>query len=320
MNIDRIPDVRPDTPETQVAVKRCGHIIEIRYLRSSPVAVIEKVSAELYVDKRTGEVKEFCHSENRAENKASVAQSLRKLRDLINANLTEPEKALWVTLTYRENMRDAKRLYEDFRRFWQRFRYYLDKYGYPPAQYIIAAEPQARGAWHLHCLFLFPEKAPFIPNADMAQIWGHGFTKTKSLKGIDNPGLYLTAYLGDMELSEALRAGSTRGRITEASTIDEQGKQQKKAVIKGARLRLYPPGFNLYRTSRGVKRPEIWQTTEAEAQEMIHGAPLTYEKTIAVTDEAGAIKNIINYRQYNCASKEGGRLDSPQEAIPPKDT
>lgn len=320
MNIDRIPDVRPDTPETQVTVKRCGHIIEIRYLRSSPVAVIEKVSAELYVDKRTGEVKEFCHSENRAESKASVAQSLRKLRDLINANLTDPETAMWVTLTYAENMRDAKRLYEDFRRFWQRLRYYLDKQGHPPAEYIIAAEPQARGAWHLHCLFLFTEKAPFIPNSDMARIWGHGFTKTKSLKGIDNPGLYLTAYLGDMELSEALRAGSTRGRITGASTIDEQGKRQKKAVIKGARLRLYPPGFNLYRTSRGVKRPEIWQTTEAEAQEVIHGAPLTYEKTIAVTDEAGNVKNIINYRQYNIAAKEGGSLDAAEKAISPEDT
>ena len=320
MNIDRIPDVRPDTPETQVTVKRCGQIIEIRYLRSSPVAVIEKVSAELYVDKRTGEVKEFCHSENRAESKASVAQSLRKLRDLINANLTDPETALWVTLTSAENMRDTKRLYEDFRRFWQRLRYYLDKQGHPPAEYIIAAEPQARGAWHLHCLFLFTEKAPFIPNSDMARIWGHGFTKTKSLKGIDNPGLYLTAYLGDMELSEALRAGSPRGKITEASTIDEQGKRQKKAVIKGARLRLYPPGFNLYRTSRGVKRPEIWQTTEAEAQKMIHGTPLTYEKTIAVTDEAGNVKNIINYRQYNIAAKEGGSLDAAEKAISPEDT
>ena len=100
----------------------------------------------------------------------------------INANLTEPEKALWVTLTYAENMRDAKQLYEDFRRFWQRFRYYLDKHKHPTAEYITAAEPQARGAWHLHCLFLFfPEKAPFIPNSDMAQIWRHGFTKTKSL-------------------------------------------------------------------------------------------------------------------------------------------
>ena len=299
-------------------MKQCGNVIEVRYMRSTPAAVIEKVNADLYVDMRTGEVREFRHAANRSDSKASVAQSLRKLRDLINANLAEPEKALWVTLTYRENMRDAKRLYEDFRRFWQRFRYYLDKYGYPPAEYITAAEPQARGAWHLHGLFLFPDKAPFIPNADIARIWGHGYTKTKSLKGIDNPGLYLTAYLGDMELSEALRVGSTRGRITEAGTIGEHGKQQKKAVIKGARLRLYPPGFNLYRASRGVKRPEVWQTTEGEAQEMMHGAPLTYEKTIAITDEAGTIKNIINYRQYNCASKEGGQLDTTEIAIPPE--
>ena len=306
MNIDRIPDVRPDTPEAQVTVKQCGNVIEVRYMRSVPAAIVEKVSAELYVDKRTGEVKEFRHAENRADSKASVAQSLRKLRDLINTNLAEPENALWVTLTYAENMRDAKRLYEDFRRFWQRFRYYLDKHEYPPAEYITAAEPQGRGAWHLHCLFLFPEKAPFIPNADMARIWGYGFTKTKSLQGIDNPGLYLTAYLGDMELSEALRTGNTKGQIAEAEITDAQGKRQKKAIIKGARL------------SRGVKRPEIWQITEAEAQALIHGAPLTYEKTVAITDEAGAIKNIINYRQYNCASKEGGQLDTTEKAIPPE--
>ena len=319
MNIDRIPDVRPDTPEAQVTVKQSGNIVEIRYMRSVPVAVIEKVSAELYVDKRTGEVKEFRHSENRAESKAGVAQSLRKLRDLINANLTEPEKALWVTLTYAENMRDAKQLYEDFRRFWQRFRYYLDKHKHPTAEYITAAEPQARGAWHLHCLFLFfPEKAPFISNSDMAQIWRHGFTKTKSLQGIDNPGLYLTAYLGDMELSEAIRTGRIRGQIAEVSTTDEQGQNQKKAIIKGTRLRLYPPGFNLYRSSRGVKRPEVWQTTEAEAQAVVQGASLTYEKTIAVTDEAGDVKNIINYRQYNIAAKEDGPLDAAEKAIPPQ--
>lgn len=154
----------------------------------------------------------------------------------------------------------------------------------------------------------------------MARIWGHGFTKTKSLQGIDNPGLYLTAYLGDMELSEALRAGNAKGQIAEAEITDAQGKRRKKAIIKGARLHLYPPGFNLYRASRGVKRPEIWQTTEAEAQALVHGAPLTYEKTISIADEAGAVKNIINYRQYNSASKEGGRLDTAQEAIPSKDT
>lgn len=285
-------------------------------MRSIPTGgVIEKLNADLYVDKRTGEVREFTHAATRWESKANVAQSLRKLRDLINANLTDPGTALWVTLTYAENMTDAERLYQDYRRFWQRLSYYLKKHNLPRAEYITAAESQARGAWHLHGLFLFPEKAPFIPNQDMAQIWGNGFTKTKSLQGIENPGLYLTAYLGDMELTEAINAGATKGRIAEANITDEQGKRQKKAIIKGARLRLYPPGFNLYRASRGVKRPEVWQTTEAEAQEAIGGAPLTYEKTIAITDEAGEVKNIINYRQYNIASKEGGPIDTTEEDL-----
>lgn len=300
MNIDRIHDVRPEGPDASVTVKRCGNVIEVRYMASmSEAPPTYKLDADHYVDTRTGEVRETVHTTNRAEDKASVAQSLRKLRDLINTTLVDPETALWVTLTYPENMTDPVRLYEDYRRFWQRLRYYLDKQGHPPAEYITAAEPQGRGAWHLHCLFLFPGKAPFIPNADIARVWGHGFTKTKRLTGIDNPGLYLTAYLGDMELTEALSSGVKRGRLAETESTDADGQRLRKAVVKGARLRLYPPGFNLYRFSRGVERPVVSWTTEAEAQEVIGDAPLTYEKTIRVTDGAGDTLNIINYRQYN---------------------
>lgn len=299
MNINRISDVRPEYPSTPVTVKRCGNVTEIRYIAGrQPSIPFEKLSADLYADKQTGEVKEFQHHKNRAEDKASVAQSLRKLRDLINANLEDPKTALWVTLTYQKNVTDPGQLYEDFRRFWQRFKYYLRKQGHPPADYIIAAEPQGRRAWHLHCLYLFPGKAPFIPNAEMARLWGQGFTKTKSLKGIGNPGLYLTAYLGDMELSEAVSAGQFNAeRLAET-------KDKSKAVIKGARLKLYPPGFNLYRCSRGVKRPEVCQMTEQEAQAEVKGMPLTYEKTISVTDEAGTLRNIINYRTYTKSPAE----------------
>ena len=276
-----------------MTVKRCGNVVDVRYMAGhAPAITIEKLNADLYTDKRTGEVKEFQHNASRAGDKASVAQSLRKLRDLINANLERPEIALWVTLTYRENMTDPIRLYEDYRRFWQRFKYYLSKQGHPPVEYIIAAEPQGRGAWHLHCIFLFPDKAPFIPNSDMARIWGHGFTKTKSLTGVSNPGLYLTAYLGDMELTESVSSGTFQAKRL------AENKDKSKAVIKGARLNLYPPGFNLYRFSRGVKRPEVWQTTEREAQAEISGMPLTYEKTISLTDEGGELRNIINYRTY----------------------
>lgn len=91
----------------------------------------------------------------------------------------------------------------------------------------------------------------------------------------------------------------------EIEAENEQGHRQKKAVVKGARLHLYPSGFNLYRHSRGVKRPKVYAMTEGEAQEIIGTAPLTYEKTVAVKDGQGQTVNIINYRQYNWARKPG---------------
>ena len=306
MNIDRTENIRPSTLDTFVTVKKCGNMIEVRYMRYMPSGCyINKLDKDYYVDKRTGEIKEFQHNESRISDKASVAQSLARLRDLINCNLTNPNNALWITLTYAENMTDTVRLYEDYRRFWQRFCYFLKKRGYPKAECIIAAEPQARGAWHLHCLFCFPKKSPFIANDDIARIWRNGFTKTRRLTGIDNIGLYLTCYLGDMELTESLKAGITKGRnIREVEITDETGKKERKAIIKGARLAMYPANFKMYRTSRKIRRPIIFKTTEGKVQEFIGNTLPNYEKTISITDEAGEVKNIINYRQYNKAMKE----------------
>lgn len=294
MKVEKVSDVRP-APTDEVTLKTAGNVIEIRYARNTNGCPIQKLDKDHGLDTRTGEVIDYQHNQNRAGDMASVAQSLKRLRDLINANLENPETALWVTLTYAENMTNTKQLYKDFHAFWKRFLRYLKREGHPHAEYIAAAEPQGRGAWHLHCLFLFPYKAPFIPNADIARVWRHGFTKTKSLQGIDNPGLYLTAYLGDMELTEALSSGIKRGKLAE---VEVKG-QQKKAIVKGARLKLYPPGFNLYRNSRGVERPTIYKVTEEEAQSFVGDAPLTYEKTVTVVDGAGEIQNVVNYRTYN---------------------
>lgn len=275
-------------------------------MKAPPNPAITKLSADYYMDNRTGEVKEFTHTTVRSESKESVSQSLRKLRDLINANVEQPENVLWVTLTYRENMRDTKRLYEDFRRFWLRFKYYLRKQEEPNAEYIVAAEPQARGAWHLHGLFIFPEKAPFIPNTEMEVLWKQGFTKTTSLHGIGNPGLYLTAYLGDMELGEAMAVGKQKGQLKEV----QDAKGESKAVVKGARLHLYPAGFNLFRSSRGVKRPIEERTTEGEAMKLVENKELVYEKTISVTNGAGDVMNVINYRTYAAKKDEERKGDT----------
>jgi len=196
-------------------------------------------------------------------------------------------------------MKDTKKLYSDFDKFMKRLRYYLLSNNLPKVDYICAVEPQARGAWHVHGVLLFERKAPFIPNDKMGKIWGHGFTKTKSLKNITNAGLYLTAYLADMDFEEAMKLGKIKGDgIKEVATIDESGKPTTKAIIKGARLRLYPAHMQIFRCSRGVKRPKIFECREAEAQKMIGNAPLTYERTVKISEE-DHIYNVINYRQFN---------------------
>ena len=94
-----------------------------------------------------------------------------------------------------------------------------------------------------------------------------------------------------------------RNRLKVVDGIDERGQKQRKAIVKGARMTLYPAGFRIYRTSRGIKKPIITECTEAEAQSQIGNAQLVYEKTIQIMDEQGAGINIINYRQFNKARK-----------------
>ena len=74
MNINRIHDIRPESPDTPVTVKHCGNVVEVRYMAgNTPTITIEKLSADLYADKRTGEVKEFQHHDSRAADKASLS-------------------------------------------------------------------------------------------------------------------------------------------------------------------------------------------------------------------------------------------------------
>lgn len=241
--------------EAFVKVKEMGNVYELMYTDKKNTKIsIKKLSENEYLNLVTGEVITCNHIKNRSESLAQVAQSLKRLRDLINTNVVDSKKCRWITLTYAENMTDTKRLYIDFKKFIMRLRYKLknDKF-----EYIVAMEPQGRGSWHAHLILIFNKEAPYIPNSLMASIWTQGFTKTKSLVDIDNIGAYLTAYLGDIECNEQnlinLGLDESQCNLKSVDTID--GIKQNKKFIKGGRLSLYPPKFNLYRFSRGIKEP-----------------------------------------------------------------
>ncbi|PBH18006.1 hypothetical protein BGV21_21115, partial [Clostridioides difficile] len=121
-----------------------------------------------------------------------VRASLRRLRDYLNTNITDVSHCKWITLTYSENMTDTKRLYDDFVKFNKRLKYYINKELDLTYEYIVAMEPQGRGALHCHMAMIFETDAPFIPNSKMSELWKQGFTVTKKLDDVDNVGAYLT--------------------------------------------------------------------------------------------------------------------------------
>ena len=146
-------------------------------------------------------------------------------------------------------------------------------------------------------------KAPYIANDVFAKLWGHGFVRIKKLDNVDNVGAYLTAYLGDMELSEVewtkwqeITRGAT---VKQVEMLDDNGHKVTKPVLKGARLNLYPSNFNMLRCSRGIKRPVEEMMSQEEANKKVLGATKTFESAIKLTDLENEFESVIIREQYN---------------------
>lgn len=294
--------------EDLVSLKTMGHIYEICYLQKKNNEIkTQLLDKDHYMYLDTGEIFECNHIDNRSESKFQVGQSLKRLRDYINTNVVEPNKCKWVTLTYAKNMQDTKQLYNDFKRFMTRFKRRFKEYN---IEYITACEPQARGAWHMHLILIFDKVAPFIPNTTIEKLWEQGFTKTTKLDDIDNIGAYLTAYLGDMEFTaenilELQKQGLNVSQMAlkEVNEIEGIKLKEPKSFIKGGRLYMYPPKFNLYRISRGIKKPIKEYHSYHVAKEKAGLRLPTYTKGIKISDTENSFDNIIIYEYYNTKRK-----------------
>jgi hypothetical protein len=273
-------------------------INEIRAIARKPAGLenMVKISRNEYCLKDTGEVLEYKHSDTRADSKGGLAKTFRDLRHLINNNFVAAENELMLTLTYVENMTDPKKLYRDHQVFMQRLRR-----RYPDVEYILTVEPQGRGAWHGHELLLFPQHdSIFIPDDEIAKLWGHGFTTTRRLRSVDDVGAYYTAYLTDIPLDEVngLLLDS-HGTIMEKEVPGDDGQTVKKKFIKGGRLHMYPPGMNLYRSSRGIRKPQELSMSYMETKEIAGSRTPDYATARNIIDDGNNLLNTVYYEYYN---------------------
>lgn len=258
---------------------------------------ILKISKDQYINKETGEILDYDHTENRGENLDSVRRSLKRIRYLVNTNFLGKSNELFITLTYAENMTDTKRLYYDFDIFMKRLK---RKYG--SLDYLNVIEPQGRGAWHCHLLVRFNDyQKIYIANQDLRDLWGHGFVRvnklTKNGQSISNIGAYLSAYLMDIDLTDpAVKENNISGEV---KTVMIDGKEKK--FIKGGRLVLYPTGVNIYRKSKGIKEPDIYWTDYKHVKKITGDVSPSFSKTIEIKDKDDPEKiiNTITYESFN---------------------
>ncbi len=214
------------------------------------------IKGHRYVVLETGEIKNMNQeSEKRTDNLDSVRRTMKRLRRLIGANFVSNQinrkDQLWITLTYREDVNATDKnspeiVYKDFKRFIRKLR---EKYN-PTIEYIAVLEPQASGRWHLHVLMKTMNNSKlYIPNSDIENLWGKGFTSTKRLKNSDNVSAYVMAYVSNVEID--LKSS-------------DKGKANSKKVIKGGRLSFYPKGIRIYRRSRNLVDPKIQKGQKRE--------------------------------------------------------
>ena len=275
--------------KTRVKVIKQGNkFIDIVYCKNKNLSsYVKKIDKEsyYYIDKETGarEIRKYKKNENRADSIESLKRSFKNLMQLIRTNFLENRKnQLFLTLTYRENMQDKDKLYKDFDRFMKKLKY---KFKESKFEYIAVAEPQERGAWHLHIMLKdIKNKSLFIDNKDLEEMWGHGWTDCQRLKS-DDLGAYYVAYFTNLELEQT----------------EEEEKKNGKRYVKGSRLSLYPTGMKFYRCSRGIKRPKEYFATLGQVIEE-YGNPV-WEQAYSL-EEDEEVKNII----YKASFKKWHKL------------
>lgn len=269
-----------------------GNVVEVTWIdcKNDKCHAI-KLDGKHWIDPETGEIHEYeKDSDKRTDNTQELLRTFATIRALVNTNCKDPKRIRWITLTYAENMTDTKRLKRDFNTFWKRF-----KRRWGDAEYISVIEPQGRGAWHVHLIAIWDGAAPFIPNAELRECWGHGFVKVNAVReDCDNLGAYLSAYLADIEVP--------------SDGTEKQVDGQKKRFKKRGRLHMYPAHMQIYRTSRGIERPDTFWAEGAENwaryKGLTDGREPVFEREYAFQDDEGRDHHVVK-QQYNLIRDTG---------------
>lgn len=211
---------------------------------SSAKAVISGSIAEVYLYKlpiEYGYEQPKIHKTNtyeksedeKQENKIrSLQQTKRALRNILQSNgwqylnnKGKPCLPLFITLTFRENIKELSVAHREFKIFVQRFNFRFHGRAKANIRYLAVPEFQKRGAVHYHVIFF---NLSFIKNIydEINALWGNGFTLVETVRTLSHLVNYVAKYITADGLDERLtgrkRYFTSKGLIKPLEIRDEK--------------------------------------------------------------------------------------------------
>ena len=168
----------PIPKKSIVKVTNYKNRVEIKHSwrKSNNLSDFKRHDKDHYIDKRTGELKEYSRDEIFKSPK-DIKNAMNRLREIILLNFSGNDNELFITLTCREEVIDIKKI----KIYWKYFlRDLKRKYPQCKFEYIYKFERMENGRWHLHVLLKDENhKNLYINNSEIENLWKRGITTTQ---------------------------------------------------------------------------------------------------------------------------------------------
>ena len=140
----------PIPKKSIVKVTNYKNRIEVKYSwrKTNNLKDFPRHDKDHYIDKRTGELKEYSRNEIYKSRK-DIRNCMNRLREMILLNFQGNDNELFITLTCKDEVMDIK----EIKIYWKYFlRDLKRKYPKCKFEYIYKFERMENGRWHLHVL------------------------------------------------------------------------------------------------------------------------------------------------------------------------
>lgn len=137
-----------------------------------------------------------CNSSDNDKNReVTLQRARRELIRIVNANFGAYGKyfsAKFLTLTFREDIKDLRQANDEFRKFIKRLNYKLFKTKSGNIRYTAVPEFTKKGRVHYHVILY---NLPYVNSRVFEQVWRNGFIKINKINNVDNVGAYIAKYM-----------------------------------------------------------------------------------------------------------------------------